>query len=120
MSNHPANLALRFLLELAALGGLAYWGWTEHQGPVRWLLGVGLPFSAAIVWGAFRVPADHGKGLVAVPGWLRLLLEAVVLGGAVAALALAGATTAARLLGAALIIHYLVSWDRIRLLLRAR
>jgi hypothetical protein len=28
-----ANLALRFLLELAALGGLAYWGDTRAAAP---------------------------------------------------------------------------------------
>jgi hypothetical protein len=31
MSKNPANLALRFVLELAALAALGYWGWTTHN-----------------------------------------------------------------------------------------
>ena len=36
MSAHPINLALRFILELAALYALGYWGWTQHDGLVDW------------------------------------------------------------------------------------
>ena len=118
MANHPLNLALRFFLELVALFALGYWGWTQHAGFVRFVLAIGLPLLAALLWGGFRVPADHGKGLVAVPGWVRLIIEALVFGGAVWAFAAAGRPTWALALGIILLLHYVVSYDRILLLLR--
>ena len=42
-----ANEGLRFLLELAALASLAYWGFAEQGGAVQWLLGLGAPLVAA-------------------------------------------------------------------------
>jgi hypothetical protein len=54
----PVALALRFLLELAALGALAYCG--AHAAPVgafgRITLAVAAPLAAALVWGAFVSP----------------------------------------------------------------
>ena len=42
-----ANLALRFLLELAMLAALATWGFTVGNGwPLKLLLGLGAPVSA--------------------------------------------------------------------------
>ncbi len=56
MGSHPLNLALRFLLELVALGAMGYWGWTQHEGTARWLWAIGLPLVAAVLWGTFAVP----------------------------------------------------------------
>ena len=51
------NLLLAFLAELVALGIFAWWGWdTGGTTLVRWLLLVGLPLVAAIVWGRFAAP----------------------------------------------------------------
>ena len=58
MGSHPLNLTLRFLLELAALIGFGYWGWGAAAGPLRWLLALGLPLLAAVLWGTFAVPDD--------------------------------------------------------------
>jgi Protein of unknown function (DUF2568) len=44
------NLGLRFLLELASLTALAYWGFQAVAGWTRWPLGVGAPFAAALLW----------------------------------------------------------------------
>jgi hypothetical protein len=45
-----AKLALRFLLELGALAGLAHWGWQTGTNPGgRFLLAVGVPVSAATI-----------------------------------------------------------------------
>lgn len=118
MANHPLNLGLRFLLELAALGAFAYWGWTEHSGALRLLWSIGLPLLAALMWGAFRAPRDHGKGLVAVPGVLRLLLEVVFFGGAVWCLFSAGRSGWGFALAIVTLIHYAVSYDRVGRLLR--
>lgn len=120
MANHPLNLALRFILELVALYALGFWGWTQHAGLARILWGIGLPLLAALTWGTFRVPNDPGKATVPVPGWLRLVLEALILGGAVWALYAAGQARWALVYGLVLLAHYLLSYDRVLWLLRQR
>jgi hypothetical protein len=118
MANNPLNLAVRFGLELAALWAMGYWGWTQHAGPARWLWMLGLPLIAAAAWGTFRVPNDPGPAPVAVRGWVRLLIEAAVFGGAVWALFAAGRGGWAWVLAAIVAVHYAVSYDRIGWLLR--
>lgn len=121
MSNHPANLALRFLLELAMLFGLSYWGWVRHEGAWRWILVIGLPTLAGFLWGTFRKPGDasaSGKAPVPVPGWVRLLLELVLFASAAWGLLDAGAATAGWIFGAVTFVHYLLSCDRIAWLLK--
>lgn len=118
MSQHPLNLALRFALELAILAAVGIWGWTQHEGFWRTLLAIGLPLIAAALWGAFRVPEDHGKGLVRVPGFARLALEAALFIAAVAAFAASGWWTAASIFGVLAALHYLASYDRVIRLLR--
>lgn len=120
MAQNPLNLALRFILELVALYSVGYWGWTAHSGPRRYLLVIGLPLLAAVLWGTFRVPGDasaSGEALVAVPGIVRLALELALFGGATWGLYAAGATRSALLLGVITLIHYALSYDRILWLL---
>ncbi|MEX2373605.1 MAG: YrdB family protein, partial [Dehalococcoidia bacterium] len=88
-----ANDGVRFLLELAALAALVAWGW--DSGEAWWsrvLLGLVVPALAATAWAVFRVPNDPGSAPVAVPGPLRLLLEAAFFVGATLALAATGQT----------------------------
>lgn len=118
MANNPINLAVRFFLELIALFAFGYWGWTQHTGLARYALAIGLPLLAAVLWSGFRVPADHGKGFVAVPGWVRLILEAVFFGGAVWAFTAADRPTWALVFGIVVVIHYALSYDRIARLLK--
>ena len=121
MSQNPFNLALRFLLELTALVAIGYWGWTQFDGSLRYLLAIGLPLLAAIVWGTFRVPADasaNGKAPVRVPGIVRLLIEIIFFGFAIWALYNAGAITSAAILGGVALFHYIISYDRIVWLLK--
>lgn len=113
MSNHPLNLALRFALELAALGAMAYWGWTQNDGAWRWIAALGLPLIAAALWGTFRVPNDPREAPIAVPGAIRLLLEAAFFGGAVLLLALADQSRAALIFGVIIVLHYIASYDRV-------
>jgi Protein of unknown function (DUF2568) len=83
-----ASLALRFLLELAALGALAYWGFHEFDGATAVLLGVGAPLAAAVLWGIFVAPkrrVHRGEGL-------RWFVELLVFGAATTALIAAGET----------------------------
>ncbi len=118
MGNHPLNLGLRFVLELAALVALGMGGWALGSGALRYVLAVAIPLVAAFAWGAFRVPNDGGKPLVRVPGVLRLLIEAAVFGGAVWALAVAGQGLAAWVFGVIVVVHYIISLDRLAWLVR--
>jgi hypothetical protein len=79
-----ANLALRFVLELAALAALGYWGATVGKGRlVRVGLAVGAPIVAAIGWVLFVAPnATFDVGPVA-----RFVVELLVFGAATAGLA---------------------------------
>lgn len=118
MSQNPFNLALRFLLELGILAALATWGWSAGQGALRWLLAIGAPLAAAVLWGVFRVPGDGGPPVVAVPGSVRLLLEVLLFGLAVAGLYAANHRQAAFWFGAIVVLHYVISYDRLLWLLR--
>lgn len=87
-----SNLALRFLLELAALGALGYWGYQTGSGTFsRIALAIGAPLLAAVVWGLFVAP----KATFATGGALRLGLQLLVFGAAALALANAGQETLA-------------------------
>ena len=78
-----ANLLVRFLLELLALGALCYWGFTSVENIVaRVILGVGAPLLAAVVWGLFVAP----KAAIPLNMPLRLVPEILVFGSAVLAL----------------------------------
>jgi len=95
---------------------MAYWGWTQYVGWLRFGLAIGLPLLAAIFWGTFAVPNDpsrSGKAPVPVPGMVRLLLELVFFGLAVWMLYDAGATLLSFSMGVVVIVHYALSYDRI-------
>jgi len=78
-----ANLTLRFLLELAAIGALGYWGFRTGSGPIgKAALGIGAPVLAMVVWGTFVAP----KASVAVADPVRLLISLAVFGAAAVAL----------------------------------
>lgn len=76
-----ANLTLRFFLELAALGSLAYWGWG-----VTWLLAIAAPAAWIVLWATFGSP----KARVTLSTPWRIVFEAVVFGAAAVALWAAG------------------------------
>jgi len=82
-----ANLALRFALELCALGALGYWGYQAGSGTFMKVgLAIGAPLLAALVWGAFVAP----KATVPVPLSLWLLLQAIIFGLAAAGMLATG------------------------------
>ena len=118
MSNHPVNLALRFVLELVALYFIGRWGWVSFDGPWRYVFAIGLPLIAATIWGVFRVPNDGGPPVVRVPGIVRLLIEAVFFGFATWGLFNSGATTTGWIFGAIIILHYMISYDRVQRVLQ--
>jgi len=120
MANNPYNLALRFLLEVLALVAVGYWGWSVGGGWLRYVLALVIPLVISILWATFRVASESpgGKAPVAVPGWARLLLESAVFAFAIWGLVDAGASLAAVVFAGVVLIHYLLSYDRVVSLLR--
>jgi hypothetical protein len=121
MSSNPLNLALRFALEIAALFALGYWGWTQHEGFMRFVWSIGLVVLAAVIWGAFAVPDDpsrSGRAPVPVPGGIRLVIELLLFGAGTWAFIAAGQPVWGAALGILTIIHYALSYDRIIWLLK--
>lgn len=113
---HPANLALRFILEISALAAIGVGAYNLASGFLGWVLAIGLPVAAAVVWGVFNVPGDEsrsGKAPVAVSGVIRLVLELVFFATAVILL-WSVAPVPGAVLGAIVLAHYLLSIDRIR------
>jgi hypothetical protein len=87
-----ANELLAFLLELAALAALGYWGFRVGSGvPLKILLGVGAPVLAAVLWGLFAAP----RARFTVPPGGVLAVKVLVFGAAAAALYAAGQRTLA-------------------------
>lgn len=113
MSLNPLVLGFHFLLEIAALLAVAYWGWTRHEGLARWGLTVGLPLAAAAVWALFRAVGDGPEPTVAIPGIARLALELVILLGAAFLLWQAGQPTLAAVFVGLIVLDYVLQYDRV-------
>lgn len=108
-----ANLALRFLLELAALVAVGYWGFTSFPDwPMKLLAGIGLPLVMAAAWGIFRVPGDGGDPIVVVPTQVRLALEFVFFAVAVSLLHRSGQHWLAWAFLALVLVNYAIDYDR--------
>ena len=121
MESHPLNLALRFLLEISALVAIGYWGFSQHTGIWRFLLGFGLPVIAAAIWATFAVPDDpsrSGRAPVPIPGVLRLVLELALFSLAAWALHDVSRSVLALIMLGLTIVHYALSYDRVAWLLR--
>jgi hypothetical protein len=97
----PANDGLRFFLELSALAAVAYWGWTESDGALRWVLVFAAPLAVAAVLARWMAPKSSAR--VGDP-W-SLVIELLVFGAAVAGLARAGEPVLAAVLATASAIH---------------
>jgi hypothetical protein len=83
------NLALKFLLELAALAAFGLWGASIADGVAAVVLAIVLPVVVAVLWGMFAAPRARRR----LPLRLRAPFELGVF--ALAALALWGAGRAA-------------------------
>ena len=121
MGSNPINLAVRFILEIAGFLVLGRWGWLQGEGFMRFVLALGIPILAAVLWGTFAVPDDpsrSGKAPVRVPGIVRLLLELGFFAASTWTLFAVGASTLGWIFGVAVLIHYVISYDRILWLVR--
>jgi len=122
--NPPAmagwNLALRFGLEVAAFVGLGAAAWDQTTGVTQWIAVIAVPVGAMAVWGIFNVlndPSRSGKAPVAVPGWLRLAIELLILGAGAFALGAVWGSGLGIAVAVLIALHYAVSWSRVRWLL---
>jgi len=118
---NPVNLALRFLLELTALGALGWWGWMQTDSWWRVLWAMAAVLLAAVAWGTFAVPNDPsrgGSGLVQVPGIVRLAVELLVFGGAVYALKALDRPSFAAVFAVIVVGHYAWSYERVAWLIK--
>lgn len=116
------NLALRFGLEIAALGGLAIAAWNLSSSSLRWVAVIVVPVAAATIWGVFNVlddPSRSGEAPIEVSGWIRLAIELVILGGGAVAYAYAQRPAIAVGLIALIVVHYATSLNRIEWLIQA-
>jgi hypothetical protein len=123
MGSHPFNLGLRFALEMAALVSLGIWGSRQGEGIFSILLALGIPVFAAALWGIFTVPNDpsrSGKSPVPVSGIVRLIYEGVFFGSATWAWFSIGSATLSLIFGITVIVHYILSYDRVQWLVATR
>ncbi len=117
MHQHPLNLGIRFLLETTLVIIFSIWAWNKSDGPLKLLASMGLPLAGMALWAIFKVEGDPGKAIIAVPGWVRLLIEAgLFLTGFFMLRSMHHHKLAWLMLGITLI-HYAVSFDRIKWLL---
>ena len=81
------NLALSFLLELIMLFAYGYWGFsTGSSNLVQWILGLGVPAIAIIIWSIYNAPMSKRR----LPRTPRTILEVLMFGLGALLLALAG------------------------------
>lgn len=115
------NLALRFLLEIAALGGFGVFAWSRFDGWWRYLAVIVVVAAVMTVWGVFAVPNDpsrSGNAPIPVPGILRLGLEFAILLGGAYAFHRTGYSYFALAMTALVLVHYALSGERIAWLLQ--
>jgi hypothetical protein len=116
MSKHLLNLALRFLLEIAALIAFGVWGRKAASGWWGILAAIGLPVFFAVVWEVFAVkgdPSRSGKTVIPTKGVVRLILEILFFGLAALAFFDLGFNVAGLALSILVLIHYVFSFDRV-------
>ena len=96
------NLAGRFLLELAAVGAVGFWGY-QAAGPlpVRIVVAIGVAATLITVWALVVAP----KATNAIPADARVLIGSVLLLLAAGALMLAGQSTLGIAFAAAVILN---------------
>jgi len=67
------NATLAFLLELAMIASLGYWGYQSNDNVLlKWLLAIGLPLIAIVIWALYFAP-KAARRLSIVPGALLSL-----------------------------------------------
>lgn len=120
MGSHPINLAVRFILEIIALISVGIWGWNKTDSFLKFVLAIGLPILLGAIWGTFAVPDDpsrSGQTVIATSGVIRLVIELGIFTIATLAIYNQGQQKFSYIFAIIVIIHYLISYDRILWLL---
>lgn len=120
-AEHPVNLAVRFMLEVAAAVGIFRLGLQFADGVVAGLLAVSMVAVGAIAWGTCNVPGDasrSGSAPVPVPGPVRLGIEVTVFAMGAVGWFVAGPRWFAWTYLVVALVHHLASVDRLVWLLR--
>jgi hypothetical protein len=108
-----ANLALKFGVELAAIGAFAYWGTTVNGAVVSIVAAVAAPAAMIVVWGTFAAPRAQRR----LTRPIRITFELTVFALAATALVAAGAPWPAAGLAAIALLNAILltrfgQWDR--------
>ena len=109
------------MLEMSGLVTLGVWGWARGDGVLKYVLALVVPLIAAAIWGIFAVPDDpsrSGDAPVIVPGLVRLVLELAFFTSVVWALFAMRSSMLGCLFGVIVVLHYMVSYERVSWLLR--
>jgi membrane protein YdbS with pleckstrin-like domain len=102
-----ASAGLRFLLELAALAAVAYWGVAVGDGLLQQVaLAAGAVVLLTGVWGLFVAP----KAVRRLGDPLRLVVELVVFGVAVGALVSVGEVVVGVVFGLLVVVSEVAVW----------
>ncbi|MCN9242326.1 YrdB family protein [Streptomyces sp. RY43-2] len=103
---YVANEFLAFVLELAALACLSWWGFTVGDSKaLHVLLGLGTPSAAVVLWWLFAAP----KARLRPPLPYVLVVKAVVLGGGAVALSQVGHPVAAVVMAVVVVVNTAVA-----------
>jgi hypothetical protein len=105
-----ANLALKFLLELAALAAFAIWGASSESGGLAVAHAIIAPLIVALLWGRLAAPRSKHR----LPRATRIPFELIVFALAVVALAVSGHGLWAIVLGVVMAINAMLmtAWDQ--------
>ena len=104
------NELLAFVLELAALAFLCWWGFATGANVLMSIvLGIGAPVVAAVLWGLFAA-AQRPRFSLPRPGVLAV--KAVVFGGATAALVALGQPILAAVFAVVVVVNLVIAERR--------
>ena len=123
MAKNPLNLAVRFLLELAAIFIMGLWGFNKSGNLPGILFAILLPLGFALLWGIFAVPNDpsrSGKTVIPTPGIIRLLLELSLFAAATWMMRDLDYSPAWWIFSTITLLHYIISYDRVIWLLKQK
>jgi len=118
MGKHPFNLTLRFILELIVLFAAGSWAWKSSASILLTIL---VPVGIAVIWGVFNVkgdPSRSGKAVIEVPGIVRLLIEFLVFSSGTWFLYQNNYHLHAWLFLGVVALHYILSLDRVKWLIK--
>lgn len=123
MCCYNLNLALRFLLELAAIITMGIWGYHISEGAPGIIFAILLPIGFALLWGIFAVPHDpsrSGKTVIPTPGIIRLLLEIGLFTAATWMMRDLDYSQGWWIYGSIVLVHYAISHERVYWLLKQK